>query len=69
MIYSLYKTALMHGIEFESYMQKVLTAMTEHMDEIKFIRDSRCTITGFESHSIPDEVLDELMPWNMPKTK
>mgnify|MGYP006873053390 CR=1 FL=1 len=50
MIYSLYKTSQMHGIEFESYMQKVLTVMTEHMNEIQFTKDQRGTITGFESH-------------------
>ena len=61
----LYKTAQMHGIEFETYLQKAITVMTEHLDEIEFEKDHRGTITGYKSHSISDEVLDKLMPWNM----
>lgn len=65
LFYSLYKTAQMHGIEFETYLQKAITVMTEHLDEIEFEKDHRGTITGYKSHSISDEVLDKLMPWNM----
>ena len=65
LFYSLYKTAQMHGIEFETYLQKAITVMTEHLDEIEFEKDHRGTITGYKSHSISDEVLDKLMPWYM----
>lgn len=65
LFYSLYKTAQMHGIEFETYLQKAITVMTEHLDEIEFEKDHRGTITGYKSHSISDEILDKLMPWNM----
>lgn len=61
----MYKTAQMHHIEFETYMTKALTVMTEHMDEIEFEKDNRGTIVDYKSHSIPSEVLDGLMPWNM----
>ena len=65
LFYSLYKTAQMHGIEFETYLQKAITVMTEHLDEIEFEKDHRGTIIGYKSHSISDEVLDKLMPWYM----
>ena len=52
-------------IEFETYLQKAITVMTEHLDEFEFEKDHRGTITGYKSHSISDEVLDKLMPWNM----
>jgi len=63
--YSLYKTAKLNGIEFENYLNKCFSVMTEHMREIEFEKDIRGTITGFKSHSISDKVLEELMPWNM----
>lgn len=65
LFYSLYKTAQMHGIEFETYLQKAITVMTEHLDEIEFEKDHRGTIIGYKSHSISDEILGKLMPWNM----
>ena len=65
LFYSLYKTAQMHGIEFETYLQKAITVMTEHLDEIEFEKDHRGTIIGYKSHSISDEILDKLMPWYM----
>jgi len=65
LFYSLYKTAQMHGIEFESYMKKVITVMTEQMSKIEFKKDKRGTITDYKSHSIPSEILEELMPWNL----
>ena len=65
LFYSLYKTAQMHGIEFETYLQKAITVMTEHLDEIEFEKDHRGTIIGYKSHSISDEILYDLMPWNM----
>ena len=46
LFYSLYKTAQMHGIEFETYLQKAITVMTEHLDEIEFEKDHRGTIIG-----------------------
>ena len=39
--------------------------MTEHMHQIEFAKDERGTITDFKSHSIPSEILESLMPWNM----
>ena len=65
LFYSLYKTAQMHGIEFETYLQKAITVMTEHLDESEFEKDHRGTIIGYKSHSISDEILYDLMPWNM----
>lgn len=65
LFYSLYKTAQLNHIEFESYLRKVISVMTEHMSQIEFERDSRGTITGYKSHSIPSEILDKVMPWNM----
>ena len=67
LFYSLYKTAQMHGIEFETYMQRCITAMSEHLNDIEFEKDSIGTITGYKSHSIPEEMLENLMPWNMAK--
>ena len=39
--------------------------MTEHMHQLEFAKDERGTITDFKSHSIPSEILESLMPWNM----
>jgi len=41
--------------------------MTEYMHEIEFKKDERGTITDFKSlsNSIPSEILESLMPWNM----
>ena len=63
--YSLYKTAKLNGIEFEKYIDKCFCVMTEHMHQIEFAKDERGTITDFKSHSIPSEILESLMPWNM----
>lgn len=35
---------------------------TAQLNHIEFERDSRGTITGHKSHSIPSEILDKLMP-------
>ena len=67
LFYSLYKTAQMHGIDFESYMQRCITVMSDHLNEIEFAKDSKGTITGYKSHSISEEILENLMPWNMVK--
>ena len=45
-------------------MKKVLAVMTMNMDKIIFEKNKNGTITGFKSHTISNEVLDELMPWN-----
>ena len=44
--------------------KKVLAVMTMNMDKIIFEKNKNGTITGFKSHTISNEVLDELMPWN-----
>ena len=67
LVYSLYKTAQMHGIEFESYMQKCITVMGDHLNVIEFEKDSKGTITSYKSHSISEEILENLMPWNKAK--
>lgn len=54
LFYSLYKTAQMHGIEFESYMQRCITVMSDHLNEIEFEKDLKGTITGYKSHSISE---------------
>ena len=54
----------LHGVNFEEYMKKVLAVMTMNMDKIIFEKNKNGTITGFKSHTISNEVLDELMPWN-----
>nr|WP_256211087.1 helix-turn-helix transcriptional regulator [Succinivibrio dextrinosolvens] len=65
LFYSLYKTAQMHGVEFETYMRKAISVMTEHMSEIEFEKDNRGTIIGYKSDSISKEVLESVMPWNL----
>ena len=67
LFYSLYKTAQMHGIEFETYMQRCITAMSEHLNDIEFEKDPKGTIKGYKSHSISEEMLENLMPRNMAK--
>ena len=57
----------MHGIEFETYMQRCITAMSEHLNEIEFNKDSKGTIKGYKSLSFSEEMLENLMPWNMAK--
>ena len=65
LVYSLYKTAQLNNVEFETYMKKVMTVMTEQMGKIEFEKDARGTIINYKSHNIPSEILDSLMPWNM----
>lgn len=67
LIYSLYKTCELHDVDFEAYMFNALTTMMRHQNEIEFIKDNKGTITGIKSWTIPAEVLDGLMPWNMAK--
>lgn len=43
-------------------LEKVISVMTFNMDKIEFKKDRKGTITDFESHSIPDDVLDTLLP-------
>ena len=61
--YSFYKTCQIHNVDFRTYMKKAITKMMEHIDEIDFEKDSKNTITGYNGHHIPAEVLDQLMPW------
>jgi uncharacterized coiled-coil protein SlyX len=63
--YSLYKTCMLHNVDFRSYMMKCITTMTLHMDKIEFEKDKRGTVTGYKAHHITSDVLDKLMPWNM----
>ena len=65
LVYSLYKTAQLNNVEFETYMRTVMTVMTEQMGKIEFEKDARGTIIDYKSNIIPREVLDGLMPWNM----
>lgn len=65
LFYSLYKTCILHNTDFRTYMKKVIETMTIHMNEIEFEKDKRGTITGYKSHKISSEVLENLMPWNM----
>ena len=64
LMYSFYQSCKLHGVNFEEYMKKVLAVMTMNMDKIIFEKNKNGTITGFKSHTISNEVLDELMPWN-----
>ena len=57
----------MHGIEFETYMQRCITAMSEHLNDNEFEKDPKGTIKGYTTHSISEEILENLMPWNMAK--
>lgn len=63
--YSLYKTCILHNTDFRTYMKKVIENMTIHMNQIKFEKDKRGTITLYKSHKISSDVLESLMPWNM----
>ena len=63
--YSLYKTCILHNTDFRTYMKKVIENMTIHMNQIKFEKDKRGTITLYKSHKITSNVLESLMPWNM----
>ena len=51
-------------MNFEEYMKKVLAVMTMNMAKIIFEKNKNWTITGFKSHTISNEILDGLMPWN-----
>ena len=64
LMYSFYQSCKLHGVNFEEYMKKVLAVMTLNMNKIIFEKNKNGTITGFKSHTISNEVLDELMPWN-----
>ena len=63
--YSLYKTCILHNTDFRTYMKKVIENMTLHMNQIKFEKDKRGTITLYKSHKITSNVLESFMPWNM----
>ena len=60
LMYSFYQSCKLHGVNFEEYMKKVLAVMTMNMDKIIFEKNKNGTITGFKSHTISNEVLDEL---------
>ena len=45
-------------------MKKALAVKTMNMYKIIFEKNKNGTITGFKFHTISNEVLDELMPWN-----
>ena len=64
LVYSFYQTCKLHGVNFEEYMKKALAVMTMNMNKINFEKNKNGTITGFKSHTISNEILDELMPWN-----
>ena len=63
--YSLYKTCMLHNVDFRSYMMQCIIAMTFYMDKIEFEKDKRGSVIGYKSHHITSDVLDKLMPWNM----
>ena len=49
LVYSLYKTAQLNNVEFETYMKKVMTVITEQIGKIKFEKDARGTIINYKS--------------------
>ena len=50
--YSLYKTCMLHNVDFRSYMMQCITAMTFYMDKIEFEKDKRGSVIGYKSHHI-----------------
>ena len=62
--YSIYKSVTLHGINFQEYLNYVFYELTKLSKLIEFSKDKRGTINGFVKHSIPDEVLENLMPWS-----
>ena len=62
--YSIYKSVTLHGINFQEYLNHVFYELTKLSKLIEFSKDKRGTINGFVKHSIPDEVLENLMPWS-----
>ena len=64
-VYSLYQTCKKHNVNIEEYLAKVYLKMVEHSAKIKIeIADQKRYI----SDEIPDEVLEEMMPWNFAKS-
>ena len=54
-----------HNVNIEEYLAKVYLKMVEHSAKIKIeIADQKRYI----SDEIPDEVLEEMMPWNFAKS-
>lgn len=58
--YSLYKTYIQHNTYFQKLYEKVIKTVILHINEIEFEKDKRGTITGYKSHKIYSEVLENL---------
>jgi hypothetical protein len=67
LFYSLYKTSQMNGLDFKYYLREVITTMMKHINQIDFEKNDKGTITGYRGHSIPDDILDSIAPWNLAK--
>ena len=63
--YTIYKTALLHKINFYDYLMKVFKVLTLHKDQINYEKDKRGTIIGYKDHSIPENIIESLLPWNI----
>ena len=64
MMYSFYKTAQLHNVDFRRYLDKVIRIIYSHIDKIELERDSKGTIIGYKSHCIPDDVLEGCLAWD-----
>ena len=64
-IYAIYKTALLHKINFYDYLMKVFKELTLYKDQINYKKNERGTIVGYIDHSIPENVIESLLPWNI----
>ena len=67
LFYSLYKTSQMNGLDFKYYLREVITTMMKHINQIDFEKNDKGTITGYKGHSISDDILDSIAPWNLAK--
>ena len=67
LFYSFYVTCEMNGVNFEEFLTRALTTLTRHKDKIEFLKNDRGSVIGYKSHCIPDEILNDLLPWNMLK--
>jgi hypothetical protein len=41
--------------------------MMKHINQIDFEKNDKGTITGYRGHSISDDILDSIAPWNLVK--
>lgn len=63
--YSIYQTCKIANLDLNYYMKEALRMLMKNYRYIDLKKDERGSIIGYNGHSIPKDILEELMPWKM----